>query len=428
MKLVNQSLKYLSISILLIVAVWASVFYINMLHEIKSSIDEGLENYKRLIILNAQKDSTLITKTYFDESFFTIREIEKEHALLIKDRYTDTVIYMQDADDEALEAEPVRMLSTAFENNGRYYELKIANSMVEEDDLIKTLLWDIVWLYIILIVSIILINNLVLKKLWKPFYNFLHQLKKYQLGKSAELPQVNTKTREFTDLQEAVNTLLQHTIATYEQQKQFIGNASHELQTPLAIAINKLELLLEKGDLQNHQAENIAEVFQIIERLVRLNKSLLLLSKIDNKQFFDNEEVSINEVARQAIADLSEFADYKNIDVSISENAQLTVQMDASLANIVVSNLLKNALFHNHDGGELQVEIGEHSFKVSNTGDGVALNAKTIFNRFQKSDTKASGTGLGLAIVKAIAELQGFVVQYRFENNHHIFEGIFPRA
>src|SRR5690606_13539388 len=104
------------------------------------------------IILNAQKDSTLITKTYFDESFFTIREIEKEHALLIKDRYTDTVIYMQDADDEALEAEPVRMLSTAFENNGRYYELKIANSMVEEDDLIKTLLWDIVWLYIILIV------------------------------------------------------------------------------------------------------------------------------------------------------------------------------------------------------------------------------------------------------------------------------------
>src|SRR5690606_15959021 len=98
MKLVNQSLKYLSISILLIVAVWASVFYINMLHEIKSSIDEGLENYKRLIILNAQKDSTLITKTYFDESFFTIREIEKEHALLIKDRYTDTVIYMQDAD------------------------------------------------------------------------------------------------------------------------------------------------------------------------------------------------------------------------------------------------------------------------------------------------------------------------------------------
>ncbi|AEV33465.1 signal transduction histidine kinase [Owenweeksia hongkongensis DSM 17368] len=422
MKLVNQSLKYLSISILLIVAVWASVFYINMLHEIKGSIDEGLENYKRLIILNTQKDSTILTKTYFDESFFTIKEIEKEHALSIKDRYIDTLIYMQDADDEELEAEPVRMLSTAFENNGRFYELKIANSMVEEDDLIKTLLWDIVWLYIILIASIILINNIVLKKLWKPFYNFLQQLKNYRLGNTPNLPHVQTKTKEFTDLQEAVNTLLERTIATYEQQKEFIGNASHELQTPLAIAINKLELLLEKGDLQDSQAESVAEVFQIIERLIRLNKSLLLLSKIDNKQFFDNQSISINELVQQNVSDLGEFADYKNIDISVSEKHQLTVHMDASLANIVVSNLLKNALFHNMEGGSVQIDLLEHLLKISNTGKAQSLDAKTIFNRFQKSDSETTGTGLGLAIVKAILDLQDFTLQYSFENNLHCFE------
>lgn len=422
MKLVNQSLKYLSISILLIVAVWASVFYINILHEIKSSIDEGLENYKRLIILNTQKDTTILTKTYFDESFFTIKEIEKERALLIKDRYIDTLIYMQDADDEELEAEPVRMLSTAFENNGRFYELKIANSMVEEDDLIKTLLWDIVWLYIILIASIIFINNMVLKKLWRPFYNFLRQLKKYHLGNTTNLPHVKTNTKEFTDLQEAVNTLLKRTITTYEQQKEFIGNASHELQTPLAIAINKLELLLEKGDLQDSQAKSVAEVFQIIERLVRLNKSLLLLSKIDNKQFFDNQSISINEVVQQNVSDLGEFADYKNIDLSVSERHQLTVHMDASLANIVVSNLLKNALFHNVEGGFVQIDLSEHSLRISNTGKAQSLDAKTIFNRFQKSDTETTGTGLGLAIVKAILDLQGFTLRYSFENNLHCFE------
>ncbi len=422
MKLLNQSLKHLSISILMIVSVWAAVFYINMLHEIKSSIDEGLENYKRLIIINTQKDSTILTKTYFDESFFTIREIEKERALLIKDRYIDTLIFMQDADDEELEAEPVRMLSTAFENNGRFYELKIANSMVEEDDLIKTLHWDIVWLYIILITSIILINNIVLKKLWKPFYSFLQQLKKYRLDNTQELPHVKTKTKEFTDLQHAVNTLLKHTIATYQQQKEFIGNASHELQTPLAIALNKLELLMEKGDLQDSQAENIAEVFQIIERLIRLNKSLLLLSKIDNKQFFNNQAISINEVVQQSVSDLSEFAEYKNIEVSVSETQELSVLMDASLANIVVSNLMKNALFHNVDGGRVQINISEQSLKISNTGKPQSLDAKTIFNRFQKSDTETTGTGLGLAIVKAVIDLQGFSLQYSFENNLHCFE------
>src|SRR5690554_1539301 len=210
MKLLNQSIKYISVSILAIVTVWATAFYFNMLNEIKSSIDEGLENYKRIIIQNAQQDSTILTKNYFDESFFTIRKIDKQQALSIKDKYLDTILNMQDADDEEPETEPVRMLITAFELNKKYYELKVANSMVEEDDLIKEILYDIIWLYISLIISIVFINNLVLKKIWRPFYDFLNQLKEYRLGKSPMLPEVKTKTKEFTDLQNAVNTLLLH--------------------------------------------------------------------------------------------------------------------------------------------------------------------------------------------------------------------------
>ncbi len=314
MKLLNQSIKYLSVSILAIVTVWAVVFYFNMLNEIKSSIDEGLENYKRIIIQNAEQDSTILTKNYFDESFFVIRKINKQQALTIKDKYLDTLLNMQDADDETPEAEPVRMLVTAFELNNQYYELKVANSMVEEDDLMKELLYDIIWLYLSLIISIVFINNLVLKKLWKPFYDLLNQLKKYSLGKSPTLPKIKTKTKEFTDLQNAVNTLLLHTIETYEQQKQFTGNASHELQTPLAIVTSKLELLFEDGNLQDKQAENIAEVMSIIEHLVRLNKSLLLLSKIENKQFLDNQSVLLNKVVQKNIGDLEEIANFKKCE------------------------------------------------------------------------------------------------------------------
>src|SRR5699024_8103034 len=120
---------------------------------------------------------------------------------------------------------------------------------------------------------------------WKPFYGLLHKLQSYRLGSGEKLPEVKTNTREFKDLQNAVGTLLSHNIQVYEQQKEYIGNASHELQTPLAIAINKLELLIEEGDLEQDQAENIGETMAIIERLIRLNKSLLLLSKIENRQF-----------------------------------------------------------------------------------------------------------------------------------------------
>ncbi|EPR65968.1 sensor histidine kinase [Cyclobacterium qasimii] len=422
MKLLNQSLKYLSISILGIVTIWAVLFYMNMLNEIKSSIDEGLENYKRLIIRNAQLDSTILTKTYFDESFFTIQKIDREKALGIKDRFIDSEIYMQDADDKEPEPEPVRMLLTAFESNGHYYELKVANSMVEEDDLIDELFWDVVWLYIVLIAGIVLVNNIVLRKLWEPFYDFLNQLKNFRLGSTQLLPKTNSQTKEFSDLEQAVNTLLAHSIATFEQQKEFIGNASHELQTPLAVVTNKLELLLESEDLKEVHAEKIAEVFQIIERLVRLNRSLLLLSKIDNKQFFDNQQVSMNEIVQQFKNELEEIALFKGLTITVTETEKLEVNLDPTLANIIVVNLLKNAIFHNTKKGVVAISLTKDSLQISNTGSSEPLDQAKLFNRFHKSETQGNGTGLGLSIVKAITDLYGYTISYHFDNGSHTFE------
>lgn len=422
MKLLNKSLIYLSVSLFFIIGIWSVVFYFNMLDEIKESIDEGLDNYKRQIVYTAQKDTTILAKNNFDEGFFAIREIPQSKAIAITDTYIDTLLYMQDADDASPELEPVRMLTTAFENETHFYELKIINPMVEEDDLAEELLRDIIALYLILIAVSIIINNFVLQRLWKPFYSFLNQLKNYRIGNSKNFPETSTKTKEFTDLQNAVNILLQRNIETYEQQKQFIGNASHELQTPLAITTNKLELLIEKGNLQSEEAESIAEIMNIVERLVRLNKSLLLLSKIENKQFLDNQLVSINEVVRQSTNDLEEVAEFKNVKITVSETAELTTEMDISLANVVVSNLLRNAIFHNVSKGIVNIEISEKAIKISNTGTKAAFNEQKIFSRFYKSENNSNGTGLGLAIVKAVCDLYNFSVGYRFENNLHCFE------
>ena len=421
MKLLNQSIRYLSVSLLVIIGLWAVVFYFHMLGEIKESVDEGLENYKRQIVYKAQSDTAILEKNSFDEGLFAIREIGKSEALGAKDRYLDTLLYMQDADDEMAELEPVRMLETAFETQGKYYELRIINSMVEEDDLIEELLWEALLLYLILVASTIVINNLVLQRLWKPFYDLLQQLKTYRLGSSRNLPEVKTKTREFTDLQHAVNTLLRHSIETFDQQKQFIENASHELQTPLAIATNKLELLIEQGNLEDRQAESIAGVMHIIERLIRLNKSLLLITKIENRQFLDNQTVSLNEVVRQVLSDLDDLASYKNLTISLEESGELLAEMDVSLANSIVSNLVRNAIFHNVPNGQLQIDISKDGIEFRNTGGQKPLNAEKIFSRFHKSESVQTGTGLGLAIVKAICGLYGFTISYDFENGLHCF-------
>lgn len=200
MKLLDQSLRYLSISIFGILSIWALIFYFNMLDEIKKSVDEGLDNYKRQIITRAAEDSTLLSQTTFREGFFTIEEIQTTIALQTKDTYIDTIFNMQDADDEAPEPEPVRMLSTAFELDGKFYQLRVINSMVEEDDLVKELFWDTVWLYFSLVLGIIFIHQFLLRRLWKPFYELLTKLKEYRISSNQRPPVIETTSSEFKDL------------------------------------------------------------------------------------------------------------------------------------------------------------------------------------------------------------------------------------
>jgi len=421
-KLLNKSIIYLSVSLLLIISLSSIFFYFNLLKEIKSSVDEGLDNFKRQIIYKTERDTTLLTHSNFNNGFFSINEITHLQALQIHDTYADTVMFMRDKDDDEAESETVRMLTSAFEKDGKYYKLSIINSMVEEDDLVEQLLHGSLWLYGILMLFIILINNFVLQRLWKPFYLFLNQLKQFRIETKEKLPAVKTNTKEFIDLQNAVHILLQRSIESFEQQKQFIGNASHELQTPLAITINKLELLIEKNSLKPEQAESIYEIMNTVERLIRLNKSLLLLTKIENKQIFDNKQINFNKIVLQNINDFEEIADFKAVKISYTEGGNLAAEMDSSLANTIISNLLRNALFHNIPNGTVTVFVSENSITISNSGSEKALDAQKIFTRFYKSEQSQNGTGLGLSIVKAICDLYGFSITYYFENSLHHFK------
>lgn len=421
MKLLNQSIQHISISILAIIGIWGVVFFFNMIAEIKENVDEGLDNYKRQIIYRAHQDNTLLSQIDFNESFYAIQEIDREKALAFKDQYKDTIVYIRDSDDTYPRPDPARMLTTAFKDDGRYYELKVINPMVEKDDLIERLLWNMIWLYAILIVTIVIINNMVLQRLWKPFYRLLYQLQHFRLGSGQKLPAIHTKTTEFQDLQEAVGLLLTHNIRIYEQQKKFIGNASHELQTPLAIAINKLELLVERGELQMEQVETIAETMDIIQRLIRLNKSLLLLSKIENKQFLAKKPVDIHAIIEKGIQDLSELADFKNVSFKVENNTQIVKSMDPSLAEILIYNLLRNAVFHNTDGGTIEIQLKQNKLIIGNTSRDGALEETKIFKRFYKLKAKKGSTGLGLSIVKAIADLYAFKIAYTYQKGKHYF-------
>ncbi|MFB2120218.1 sensor histidine kinase [Parapedobacter sp. 2B3] len=416
MKLLNHTLLYLSASLVFILSIWAVVFYFSMMDEVYDSIDDGLENYKMLIIKKASRDSTLLHKNRFDESNYAIRPIPRELALQATEDFRDTAMYMEYEEDY----EVVRMLTTYFSTaDEQYYELKIITSMVEGEDLVGDLLHALLWLYVAVIASAFIINNRVLRKIWRPFYQLQHELRGFKLGEDKSFNPPQTKVTEFKDMNDTVAELLKANIAVFQQQKQFIENASHELQTPLAIAINKLELLLEQS--RSDDARQLANAIHYLERMARLNKSLLLLSKIENRQFAAGERIDFNARLRQQVDDFSELLHYRNVQVEVVEEATLTRSFNADLADVLITNLLKNAIVHNHEGGRIRMVVKDDSFEIANTGSAQPLDTEKMFARFYRSSENSTSTGLGLAVAKAIAQLHRAELTYRHEGGWHRF-------
>lgn len=413
MKLLNYTSSWFIIALFLILLIWAGSFYFIMLDEIYDSIDDGLENQKALIIQKAAQDPSILERENFDESNYQIRKIPAHQAFAYRDVYKDTLMYMQVEKD----FEPVRLLTTAFEYQGEYYELRVITSMVEEDDLIEDLLISLLVLFLGITASMVILNNFLLKRIWQPFYMLLDRLRNFKLDDPKPFPATETQIEEFKLLETSLQKLLEKNVQTFNEQKQFIENAAHELQTPLAISLNKLELMVNRP-LDEEQLGLAASVMDNLERLIRLNKSLLLLSRINNQQYVEEEEVALNAVAKKVVRDFSDQLEYKNLQLTLEEKGIFKATMNPDLAHILLVNLLKNAIVHNQPGGEVLVLLEDHRLSIANTSRTAPLDGKRIFERFFKQGSNGNSTGLGLAIVKAITDLYGFRMQYSYRDKH----------
>lgn len=418
----NYTFRYIVTALLVIIAVWAALFYYVITEEVYDNIDDGLKNSKLLILREIKHDPSLLNTPEYGIHQFIIKPLPEDSDYDIKEHFINTFEYMEYDEDN----EPVRLLKTAFLHNGRPYQLTVRASMVEEDELIEDLATALVVLYVMLVISIALINRVIMKRAWKPFYNILENLQYYKPGKGNLPETADTNISEFKHLAQEINDLLYRNEQVYISQKQFIENASHELQTPLAISLNRLELFASNYNLDEQQIQEISKISDSLSRLVRLNKSLLMLSKIENRQFADTEEVHINVLAEQLIEDFQDFADFKNITLSFSSKDTLKTFMNPGLASALLSNLIKNAITHNISGGFVNVEIDYKSIIVSNSAIGEALDEQHIFGRFNRSLENEESTGLGLAIVKSICDLYRLSILYSHENEQHTFIIKFP--
>lgn len=420
MKLIYYIILRITLALTLILTVWAIFFYVTMIDEVNDEVDDALEDYSETIIIRALAGEELPAKNNGSNNQYYLTEVSEEYAESRDDiQYKDSMVYIV----EKGETEPARILTTIFKNDeDRYYELTVSTPSIEKNDLRDAIQIWIIFLYVSLLLCIVIISVRVFYRNMRPLYVLLHWLDNYQTGKKNEPLKNKTRITEFRKLNDAAIRYAERTEQMFEQQKQFIGNASHEIQTPLAICRNRLEMLMEDESLSESQLEELMKTHQTLEYITKLNKSLLLLSKIDNGQFTDTRELNLNVLLGQYLEDYKEVYDYRNIKVDIAEHAEFRVTMNESLAVALLTNLLKNAFVHNIDEGHIRIVITSGSITFRNSGIDRPLDKEHIFERFYQGNKKEGSTGLGLAIADSICRLQHLKIRYFFEQEEHCFE------
>jgi signal transduction histidine kinase len=302
--------------------------------------------------------------------------------------------------------------------------VSISKALFESDDLVETILTSFTFITLVLLLLTFIVNRIASKSLWKPFLNSLSLLNDYKIDKHQPFHFSSTSTKEFQQLNEALGKMTEKMSADYSNLKAFTENASHELQTPLSVIMTAAENMLQQKDLDETQLENIQSIHQTARKLSRLNQTLLLLAKIENRQFENKEEIDAGVLLGSKLEFYSDLILHKGITLEKNIAQKIKLHIHPALADVMISNLLSNAIRHSRKGGIIHVLLDKEKISICNSGEPLKSTEK-LFDRFYKENSSSESTGLGLALVKQVAETNGMKVAYRYDKGQHCFEIIF---
>jgi signal transduction histidine kinase len=414
MKLLTRTTIYYLLFSLPLLFLSGLFLYYSIERALQHEVDEELENSKVIWIqhltnLPANKDILELNNPYV--------QIEKTNITSDNNFYSDTLVY------EPLEkgADPYRNLTVFVNHNNQHYKLSFQRSVLEHKTVFKKLILLMIYVFGGLLLLFLLINFYINKKLWKPFNTSLQKITTLNMQQLQQVYFDKVAISEFNALNNSLNAMTKKIHGDYLSMKTFTQNASHEIQTPLAIIQSKLEVLLQDNLLTEKQIVAISSAFEATQRLSKLNQALLLITKIENNQFDAGEAISIKAVIEKYHSFFAELLDQKKIKLTVIFKADWRLCIHPLLADMLISNLFSNAIRYSSQGGMIDIVLTEDSFEIVNTSALPPITSIQLFQRFIKHDS-ATGNGLGLAIVKEICDANNIGICYEHEHNTHRFK------
>lgn len=420
-RLLNRTLLYYTLFATIILLLSSPFFYLMMERLYIDDVDEAIMLRKKEFLLKSQsalKSSDINVWNRFNRD---TRILPDTVTTKPKDDIIQEVFY----DEMTPEWEPYRALYTNVKIQGQRYVLMIRLNLVESEDLIKTLTWLYFGVLFTLLIVILFITRFISNRLWKPFYDTIEKIRQFNIEQHTLPAFTKTPIVEFRQLNKGLSKLIKNNLKAYRNQKEFTENAAHELQTPLAVFQSKLDILLQEPSLNNNQASILQSLYEASSRLSRVNKNLLLLAKIENNQYTLRDLVDTRVLIEEVLPYFTEQSLTRNLTLNVDILDAPVVNATRALVEIMINNLILNAITHNKMNGSISIKAAANEFLVCNTSNHPQLNTESLFKRFGKTSRASNSSGLGLAIIKQVCQLHQWQVSYEYKSDMHCFSIIF---
>lgn len=425
MTLIKLIRKYLFISILIVFVIGCISHFLIFRFFIHYSSDQTLEDQKAKIEnYIAQHDTlplaaTLVLKPARIEE----TQIQGTPALSDGDRFfRDTMMYSA----ETGMVTPYRQLFFVVTYKDELHLINLNQPTMIPNDLFYAIVSSLLILLVLLLLFTYIIEYLLKRNIWEPLNYNLQKLHEYDLKAHTSLALKNPGIREFDEINEMIQRMVNRINEDYENSRIFTEDTSHEMQTPLSIIKSKMDLLMQNPSLMEDKENerSIQAISRAVSRLSKLNKSLLLITRINNNQYDEKQTIRLDKQLEDYLADLGELFETKNLDVKATiKPCELLI--NPVLVEILLSNLLSNAIRHNHLNGRIEIRLDLHRLAISNTYTG-GVSSADLFNRLIRRSDLTDSTGLGLHIVKSICDKNGLQVSYNYpEENVFCIEILF---